>query len=119
MITLVRPSPRDARWLKRHGTDLSGVLDRSYLVVRDGVIVGSVAYIPSTMAPEVLKIFPQFQGQGIGSEVLRQLVRSSNADAMEIMSVPKAVPFWRKLGFTTRSGWSPGTRGCVSMRKIL
>jgi hypothetical protein len=50
-------------------------------------MVGYVAYVPSTMAPEV---------------VVDMLIRCSKATIMTIWVVPSAVSFWQTMEFATR-----------------
>ena len=117
MIILQNPTPRDIRALRRRGHDISQVAARSRIVKRNGEMVGYVAYVPSTMAPEVLHIFHEFRRQGIGRVVVNMLTRCTQATMMTIWAVPSAVAFWQKMGFATKGQYYATERGCVEMRR--
>ena len=64
--------------------------------ISDGVLS---AYIP------LLEVLPSFQGQGIGSELVRRLLQELNGlYAIDLMCDPELQPFYERLGFQRGQG---------------
>lgn len=64
--------------------------------ITDGV---SAAYIPH------LEVRAEWQGQGIGSQLVRQIVeRLSHIYAIDLMCDPELQPFYERLGFRPWTG---------------
>jgi ribosomal protein S18 acetylase RimI-like enzyme len=44
-------------------------------------------------------VHPEFQGKGVGTQILRQLVQEANVEVIMLFAAPGQVAFYSKLGF--------------------
>jgi ribosomal protein S18 acetylase RimI-like enzyme len=94
----VRPTPQRHLELLRRSYAVELALDRAQVVgfataISDGVVS---AYIP------LLEVLPDYQGQGIGTELIRRLLVRLEGLYMVDLSCDAALqPFYERLGFVT------------------
>lgn len=44
-------------------------------------------------------VLPEYQGKGVGSEIMRRIVAEANVDIIMLFAAPGKEPFYGKLGF--------------------
>ena len=44
-------------------------------------------------------VHPEFQGKGVGTQIVRRLVQETNVEVIMLFSAPDQVAFYNKLGF--------------------
>jgi hypothetical protein len=115
MISLVTPTPRYIRLLKKKKHDIMPAINRSRIIERQGEMVGFVVYDPFTLAPDILHIFVEHRCQGIGTATMAILSANSRSSAMDILAVPAAIGFWLKMGFVPHKAYDVAQLGCVPM----
>jgi ribosomal protein S18 acetylase RimI-like enzyme len=77
----------------------------SYLIRKEAEIVGMVKYqeLADRFNIMQLQIFPVFQNQGIGHQVLKQLIQTRQTKSIEltVLKDNPAKQLYQRLGFTT------------------
>ena len=97
------PSPRTMLMVLRGSDHVELAIDNEtnravgfVTVLTDGVLS---AHIP------LLEVLPEYQGRGIGSELLRRaLARLAHLDAVDLMCDREAQPFYQRLGMAPAFG---------------
>ena len=97
--------------------DLERVLENSWYIVSayaGGKLVGTGRMITDEMLHAMIFdmiVDPEYQGQGIGAEILKMLVAKCNAHQIrdvQLFSAKGKVGFYEKYGFVKRADDSPG-----------
>lgn len=100
---LLRPFVNQRKLLRRTRTEMETLVPSGFLAFVDDVPVGfSAVEIYSRKLAEIqcLAVRPEFQGHGIGSELVRRCVElARDRGVMEVLAISSSDSFLQKLGF--------------------
>jgi GNAT superfamily N-acetyltransferase len=89
----------------------------------DGAVIGAIYYADfkkdGIVTRDVLNVCVKIQGKGLGTKAMQELIAQSERNGVSkiiLYSVPKAVPFYERLGFTHVG---PGNRHFVKYLEPL
>ncbi|MCC6509642.1 MAG: M20/M25/M40 family metallo-hydrolase [Pirellulaceae bacterium] len=99
----LKPFVNQRKLLRRTASELELLVPSGFLALADGQVVGfSAVEIYSRKLAEIqcLAVEPKFQGQGLGSELVRRCVElAQQRGVMEVLAISSSDSFLQKLGF--------------------
>lgn len=80
-----------------------------YQASEEGEILGEIEIKPGDV-PEIMSVFSDYRGRGIGKYLVDQTKRMFNSE-IKVRATEESFPFWRKMGFVPTEGlnliWKP------------
>ncbi|EKE67904.1 N-acetyltransferase GCN5 [Gallaecimonas xiamenensis 3-C-1] len=104
-LTMVEHLERSGQFLseEEHLFRLNDDYDLSHLITHDRQVVGTLKFREGDKQIEILQlqIHPDFQGKGLGQQVLEQVISSANPKDVEltVLKVNRALNLYKRLGF--------------------
>ncbi len=99
----LKPFVNQKKLLRRTSSELELLVPSGFVAVSDSHIVGFAAveiYSRKLAEIQCLAVEPKFQGQGLGSELVRRCVElADQRGVMEVLAISSSDSFLQKLGF--------------------
>lgn len=101
--SLLKPFVLQRKLLKRTRAEMELLVPSGFVAVAEGRVVGFAAveiYSRKLAEIQCLAVEPEFQGHGIGSQLVRRCVElARDRGVMEVMAISSSEHFLQKLGF--------------------
>ncbi len=99
----LKPFVNQKKLLRRTSSELESLVPSGYVALSEGRVVGFAAveiYSRKLAEIQCLAVEPKFQGQGLGSELVRRCVElADQRGVMEVLAISSSDSFLQKLGF--------------------
>lgn len=99
----LKPFVNQKKLLRRTSSELESLVPSGFVAISEGHIVGFAAveiYSRKLAEIQCLAVEPKYQGQGLGSELVRRCVElADQRGVMEVLAISSSDSFLQKLGF--------------------